>query len=364
MAGYVTRNLGKTWPEIRAEGSLLALVDECGGVRPACRVMGWSYNQHIQRAVREERVFAEAQQRSMVAKDVECMDRRFEDPDLIDKLWEAARAASRATEASRIEQDEAAFVVKDNAPIAIAAFGDTHIGADGVNYFDLQTSFDLLEKEPGLYGIINGDMIDGFVSHCPDTGRFGEVIRPKFQKRLAKHVCEKLRGKLLAYNGGQHEFFSSRLDDFDLAEYLALHGDAVYLGPGGTMYLCMEATGLEYSIGCWHEYPGNSMYDNTAGAKRLYRDHGPFDITMVADKHSPAVSMEIRNGSMKTFMRGGTWKLRDDYSKSLGYTDSAVAVPMVIVWPAEKRYWTTIDLDEGISYLRAVRAEYAEREAA
>ena len=354
---------GLTWQDVRAQGHLPQLLDEFGGrVNGMCIAMQWARTGGIREACRKIKSGEVSGECLPVAENVVCVNREMEDPDLIDKLWQAAARMQEVTRAANTEQDSAVYEIRDTKPIGLWSLGDAHIGADGVNYWDLKNTFDLLAHEPGLYGILNGDMIDGFVAHSPDTGRFAEVLRPKFQKRLAKYVCELLAPKLIAFNGGQHEFFSSRLDDFDMASYLALHGDAVYLGPGGTLDLYFSETDLLYSVGAWHKYKGNSIYDETAGAKRLYREHGPFDITMVADKHSPAASMEIRNGAMRAFMRGGTWKLRDDYSKSLGYTDSAVAIPMVIVWPDEKRYWTTIDIDEGISYLRALRADHVDPE--
>ena len=367
------QHAGADWHTLRDTGVLGDLLSEFGGsVTGMCLRMQWQRTGALRDACAKIKRAAEgcgvvdgsggvanSGKRVMVAEQVVCENRELEDPELIDRLWSAADEMQQVTRAADTEQEQAAYTIHGTLPIGLWSLGDAHIGADGVNYWDLKNTFTMLSEEPGLYGVINGDMIDGFVAHSPDTGRFSEVLRPRFQKRLAKYVCELLAPKLIALIGGQHEFFSSRLDDFDMAGYLAVHGKTVYLGPGGTLDLKFVDCDETYKVGVWHKYRGSSIYDETAGAKRLYREHGPFDVTMVADKHSPAASMEIRNGAMRAFMRGGTWKLRDDYSKSLGYTDAAVAVPMVILWPNEKRYWTTIDVDEGISYLRALRADCA-----
>jgi len=366
MPDIVERCRGLGWKNVRDAGLLGDLLERYGGrVNGMCIAMGWERSGALRSACMRVKQQQEAEDgvESVVGEGsagerIVCTNRELEGPNIIEKLWNAAAVMSEATREAEIEQDSASFRVEGRRPIGIWAMGDTHIGSDGVNYWDLKNMIDMLVEEDGLYGVINGDVIDGFVANSPDTGRFAQNMRPRFQKRLAKHVCEILSGRIIALVGGQHEFFSSRLDDFDMAGYLATHGNAIYLGPGGTLDLHFADTGISYSLGAWHKYKGNSIYDETAGAKRLYREHGPFDVTMVADKHSPAASMEIRNGAMRAFMRGGTWKLRDDYSKSLGFTNSAVSVPMVILWPDEKHYWTTIDVDEGISYLRELRASH------
>ena len=289
---------------------------------------------------------------------LECIDKEIEDPHLIERLWGAAEAVRLATEAANTEQDRAGFRLRETAPVGIWSLSDIHIGHDRVPHLLVKETVDLLAAEPGLYGILNGDVIDGFVANTPDTGRFSAALRPKFQKLLAVHICELLAGKVLGVTAGQHEFFSLRLDDFDFAEYMAKHARSVYLGSGGSMTL-QFVDGVTYSIGVWHRFPGRSIYDKTAAAKRLYREHGPFDVTFVGDKHSPAISKEIRNGEWRVFAQGGTYKVHDDYGKALGYLDSAVAVPMAILWPREKRYWVGLDISEGLDYLRWLRAEEA-----
>jgi hypothetical protein len=105
-------------------------------------------------------------------------------------------------------------------------------------------------------------------------------------------------------------------------------------------------------VAVWHKYHGSSVYDETAAAKRLCREHGPFDVSIVCDKHAPAASVEMKYGDrLRAFLRGGTAKLNDPYGKSLGYQNSLLTWPSVILWPDERRVWATADLAGALDYI-------------
>jgi hypothetical protein len=281
-------------------------------------------------------------------------DMRIEADDVIEKIWAAADAAFDADEALEIEQDLVHIRVDTEKPIGLIAIGDLHIGSAGVNPRIVRAMIDAVTGVDGLYTILNGDEIEGALPGCPDSMRVKQPVRVAYQRRLAENIAERLSDRCVGVTCGQHEFFTQRAADFDFAGELAKIAKAAYLGTGGTFLL--DVGGHRYSVACWHKFKGNSKYDGTAAAKCLCQEHGPFDISIVADRHAPAASDGFRNGNiMRVFLRGGTIKLNDEYGKSLGYMNSAMQFPLVILWPGERKMWRTGDLQEGLEYLAYLR---------
>lgn len=281
-------------------------------------------------------------------------DMRVEADDVIDRIWAAADAAFDAEEALDTEQDLVHIRVDTDRPIGLVPIADLHVGSAGVNPRVVREVIKSIVGVDGLYTILNGDEIEGALPGCPDGMRVKQQVRVAYQRRLAENIAERLERRCVGVTCGQHEFFGQRAADFDFAAHLARCANAAYLGTGGTFLL--DVGGQRYSIACWHKYHGNSIYDATAGAKRLHIEQGPFDVSIVADRHSPAASEEFRGNIMRVFLRGGTIKLNDEFGKSLGYMGSAMQFPFVILWPGERRLWRTGDLQEGLEYLAFLRA--------
>lgn len=281
-------------------------------------------------------------------------DARAEADDTINRLWAAADAAWDAAEALDTEQDRVHVHVETEVPIGLIAVGDVHLGSSGVNPRTVRALVDSVAEVDGLYTVLNGDLIEGGLPGCPDSLRADQVLKVEWQRRLAANIAERLSGHCIGVTCGQHEFFTQRASEFDFAGYLAKCANAPYLGPGGDFRI--DVGGYVYTVAVWHKYQGNSIYDATAGAKRLCAEKGPFDVSIVADRHAPAASEEFRNGDrMRVFLRGGTLKMHDSYAKSLGYMNSAMQFPFVILWPGERKMWRTGDLQEGLEYLAYLR---------
>jgi len=230
---------------------------------------------------------------------------------------------------------------------------DLHIGAETVDPKKIRGLVAVLGDVDGLYVAWNGDLLEGALTSNPDSMKMVQAVRVKWQRLMIEDVVSRVPNSI-AVTCGQHEFFGHRDGDFDFAEKLAQEAEVPYLGTGGAIHALVGE--IHYSIGLWHKYKGQSIYDATAGAKKLCAEHGPFDCTFVADKHAPAVSSEIRHGGLRrVFARGGTANLHCEYAKSLGYTDSTFNFPLVIFWPYERKMWAWDDLHEGLEYLKFLR---------
>lgn len=312
----------------------------------------------FRRAIEESgRAWSRQKQTGQAEEAPETLSRELPGKADVLETWERLIDFQGAIEAGNPERDAADVTIATEKPIGVVLTADWHIGAGGTDHAELLRFVLQWLVAPGMYGCHLGDGIDNFVAHSPDGGRFDTVARPGLQKSMLQWAMKLLRGKLLAYLGGQHEFFSERLDDFNVANWAAQSGGCVSLGPGGVLNVTVGET--EYTFGLRHKYKGRSAYSETAEAKNFCRDYGPFDVTATGDKHSPAVSKEFRQGANRVFVRAGTFKLRDGYAKSLGYGagSSAIGCPVVILWPQQKRFEVIEDWDMALAFLAHLRGE-------
>lgn len=347
-----------------SDDELADLYEHFSSVTAAARYIGCSHS-HLgelldERGLREretrvyEHPLRRGSERVEKTPELTIEDARDEADDVVERLWGAADAAWEAAEALDTEQDSVRVTVDTEVPIGLFAIGDVHLGSSGVDPRTVRGLVDAVAKVDGLYTVLNGDLIEGGLPGCPDSLRHDQHLRVEWQRRLAEHIAERLAGHCIGVTGGQHEFFSKRAADFDFAAQLARFAEAPYLGPGGDFRI--DVGGHVYTVAVWHKHRGNSIYDATAAAKNLCADKGPYDVTVVADRHAPAASEEIRNGNkMRLFVRGGTLKLVDNYGKSLGYLNSAMQFPFVILWPGKRKMWQTGSLQEGLDYLEYLR---------
>lgn len=281
-------------------------------------------------------------------------DLNREADDAFERLFDAACAIDDANEALDIEQDTATYEIETEVPIGICMLSDLHIGDLGVGHRAVHGLIQGIREIDGLYVGLNGDMIEGGLPGCPDSLRMRQGMRVAWQRRLAERYAEQLQGQVFVVTTGQHEFFGQRSGDINFAAELAEQAGCPYLGPGGDFTMLVNEQ--LYTVGLWHKHKGSSIYDETAGAKRANREHGPYDLTIVADKHAPAVSQEFRTGNkLRTFVRGGTAKTHDEYGKALNFLDSAVMFPITVLWHDQRRIWQTIDTAGGLDYLRYLR---------
>ena len=271
------------------------------------------------------------------------------------EILEAVQKLQAAQFKYRLEVESATVDIYETKPFAVCFPGDFHIGSAGTIHASVMALMQLIHDVDGLYCIINGDIINNYISKTYDEERHSQPIGPGIQKDIARALMEWIAPKCLALTAGQHEYWSVRQDDFDAGKYFAKHAEAAYLGPGGEVILECEST--TYMFGVWHRYRGSSIYDPLAAAKRCYWDHGAsrWDVTAVADLHEPAIAKQIMHRQERVFVRCGTAKLIDAYAKKLGYTSQRFYIPIVVLDPYTRKLEVFLKLSTALGFLQYLR---------
>jgi len=323
------------------------------GVRKAAAMLGLPYSTVYYR-------YHQAKAAGITGEPVATAEQEIQPPEgWEEEFWEHITSWESWQRRGSTEHHRADITISTDKPIGICFTSDWHIGNAGTHHALLKSLIDGILATPAMFVCCNGDLVDNFVALSHETGRYEQLLRPRYQKQLGAWLMERLAPRLLALTGGQHEHFETRVSDFDSAEYFGRKGRAVYLGPGGLVHL--DVGGAPYVILMWHRYRGNSIYDATASAKRLFREHGPADIVVTSDKHIPAISYMFEQERFAVFVQSGTCKLEDQYAKSLGYQPlnpaARIASPVCILWPDRRPPWVTLDFWLGCEYLAFLRRE-------
>ena len=234
-------------------------------------------------------------------------------------------------------RDSVDIHVDTDTPIILGLISDAHVGAPTGHYDELISRIDLMASTPKFYVASVGDTIDNYMPTSHASGMFNQLVPPSVQKKLVEHQYMKLKGRWLAVVQGCHDEWSYEADEFDWSEYLSSRLECPNLGFGGFVNLTVgEQT---YKLHLRHKYPRyNSSFNLTHSVKRLREQMGDFDIGVIAHNHQATIEqMVCGDGVDRLFVRTGSFKGADRYSRQLGYNDTGSCIPSVILYPDERR---------------------------
>jgi len=279
-------------------------------------------------------------------------NKKGEDENL-EELWSSIYEFQRQSLklSSRVDEDSA--IIDVGHPIGVAFLADAHIGSISCRYEELVDRINLIAETPGLYVFSVGDTIDNHLPTKHAGGVFGELFPPELQKELVERLFSKLKGRWLGVVQGCHEEFSHEADDFDWTKYLAKKLGCPNFGFGGVLNLVVGNE--EYRIMARHKYRFNSSFNLTATVKRMREQLGDFDIGIVSHHHQAAIEQVIQgDGVDRIFIRPGSFKPSDRYSRSLGYPSLGAFIPTVILFPHERRMIPFLHLEQSAVVLKAL----------
>lgn len=343
-----------TAPQIaRAQGRTLP------SVQNKMRSMGL-YSQSVRGVPTLTRVVSETPERVVIAP-------QESDEEPIEELLERTiRQTGRAVEKARARRHAIARLIT-RKPVGIAFASDQHISTSGA--VDVRKAFEdaeAIQREPGLFCILGGDGIDNAIKHI--SALVASASAPNDEWRLYDHYLATLGHKLLAVISGNHDDFSKDITGVDMVARLAARQKVHFAPDEVTVRVELvptpEGDGEPYTVKVRHQYRYGSTLNVGNTVKRLYDMGGdPFDVGVVCHHHEAHVESFERHGSTRWALRPGSYQIQTGYGRRYGFNPSEPTCPVAVLWPDEHRVVCFRDLREGITHLRAARAEH-ERAAA
>lgn len=240
-----------------------------------------------------------------------------------------------------------------HGPVAIFFLGDQHIGNSGTDVRRMLDEQDLILQTPASYVWQMGDVVDNFVVGRLIAENWKESAPVFDQWELAKHYLDRWGNKLVAVNGGNHDFWHHKVSGIDYTREITPAG---VLYDADTIRATIHVGPHQFKVWTRHKWQGKSMYNATHGQERGAReDDSRQDIYVGAHTHTGAVCREfIREASRKLALQIGTYKMVDDYAIEKGFPrhDSSTAVGVVL--HDDGSFFAAADLRVVLNYMRAL----------
>lgn len=266
---------------------------------------------------------------------------------------DAMLALQEAQDALDTKQVTATVQIDDDKPIGIAFWADWHIGGKGVDYDLFQSDLEAIKACDGLYVIGVGDYKDNYLSYGPAGAQYEQIIQPGMQDVIVLHYWEQVKDKVLALVMGCHDSWDKKMSDRDFIAACAQVANAINLWHGGM--LTIKLGKQVYTGHIRHKYKYESSLNTTNAQRRLMEIYGPVDFACLAHLHNPEIGQRNLMGAMRWFLRSGSYKIWDEFGQKIGGFKGMPGVPVLILYPNQKRIDGFIDLQTGIDALNFAR---------
>lgn len=258
--------------------------------------------------------------------------------DLIEHHQTLSRKASSSQDFATIKFPAA------TEPICIMPFGDTHIGASGIDIGAFRRITDEILNTPNLYVILMGDIAEMAIKLRGVAEVTSQILKPGEQMMFVDKWVEMLAkaGKLLAGVWCNHAVTreENQVGYSRMAEILSRHG--IYFPHIG--HVDIQVGEHVYKLALSHKFMGNSIYSRCAGQKRYLRDNAPDrDIVLMADTHVPAIEQFYVGPYPKLAITSGTLHTESSYGKRYFSLFTQTQYPVVTLSPHKKEfrgYWS------------------------
>jgi UDP-2,3-diacylglucosamine pyrophosphatase LpxH len=237
-------------------------------------------------------------------------------------------------------------------PVLIALIGDTHIGAENVDYERLHDEVSAVAQTQGAYALFMGDLVDGFFFMPGKDGAIGNLAE---EALFAHAVFDELQGKVIAAWGGDHDVTWASKTGPTMYQRFREETGGHYLH--GLSHVDMIVGEQTYKLTGAHRLPGFSMYNNTHGQMRARNFDAANGADIVVSGHThrkgharqPARSRE--GTQMVDYISIGAYKSTDEYARKLGFGRQEyddMGGYALILHPNEHRVQVFDDIRQGI----------------
>jgi hypothetical protein len=251
----------------------------------------------------------------------------------LERYYQIVKEMSSVT----LERREREKIIEWEAPVdnytGIVFIGDLHIGAP-IQYDLLEGDLKLIDRTDGLYAVGMGDYADMFQAQPKLQKAMAENVVPASddQMELVEYILG-FNSKWLALLLGNHDGWAGQRGVQKLAEHLG----AEYASEAGCS-LKVNVGDVRYVFYLKHQWKGHSNINTSNESRRMWNEFPDFDnadVTVLAHYHQPDTHIKEIKGSSVSHLRGGTYKLHDEYSFKVGY-QPAYGPSMVILCPESK----------------------------
>lgn len=288
-----------------------------------------------------------------VKNNIEFLDRKEEPQECdLQEYYEGLKQLERSMDKLDRKQTKAEITINDDKPIGIAFWGDWHLGSRGLDYGQFDNDRETIKATDGLYFIGMGDYKDNNSAYVTKSSNENSISQ-SMQDLLVCKMMEEVKEKVIALIRGCHDDWDKKLGDKDFTEELCRITDSINLWHGGKVTINLGDE--TYKIFARHKYKNESSLNTTNAQRNMLNDSGAVDVAALGHKHFPDMQMLDRMGQKVIYIRSGSYKKYDEFGQKLAGYEGKKSVPLVVIFPNEHKVVPFQELEDGITYLKAVR---------
>jgi hypothetical protein len=143
-----------------------------------------------------------------------------------------------------------------------------------------------------------------------------------------------------------------------LAPFTQEHG--VMYSPDEFNVFFEYASGIKYYFKLRHQYKYKSVYNITHSLKQMLRfsdTEDLFDVGVTGHDHNVALEQVPMFGSLRTFVKSGTYKVADPFALECGFPEGKSLFPCWVTSPREKCIVPFFYLQDGIDFVNMKNKE-------
>lgn len=288
----------------------------------------------------------------------------MEDRDVAE-MYRLAMEQVELKEATFLGQTEATVNLSHlKEPIGICFWSDWQLGTHGVLMRQLLEDADTIRDADGLYTYVMGDLMQNLNQRKHPQSMSEEVVAdPRDQEELVKYVLRRPLDKILGMLTGNHEENLKQASGMTLTERWCRELGKTYLWHGAKVTLTLGQQ--TYKLGLRHKYTNESSINTTNTQRNMHLRLWPdADVICLGHRHYNDLQKTPRPLVGETvWLRAGSYQATDDYGMSVGQYRGSWGVPMVILFPDEKKVLPIYgrDFHLGLQILADQRRRYRER---
>jgi len=219
------------------------------------------------------------------------------------------------------EKQNNQMITLPNKPCAVALFGDEHFGGK-CDYRRLLADADIVAETPNMFAIQVGDVADNFI-----IGKLQAVQKQQpttFDQELRAAIwwVDRIAPSVIAWCGGNHESWTRKVAGIDF--WRTRLQNCVCLYDPHQICFTLHHGEASWEVMVRHKWRHGSVFNVTHGIEVGWERVGNFDIGIGAHTHIATLCRPfIRDNKRRFAVLIGTYKLRDEYARELGFPNTA-----------------------------------------